>query len=195
MLNNRKSSLSATYKKNAEANDRAYDMNQKTIQASDALAEEYSAFEASMKKVTSEHEEGDVLHARATEVTDELERAPKGPGPSARRTGLILRRHGQRCQGILQLLGCARSSKCKNKQRRETCNRRATREATCVEARKAWQRTYDFERKASEAQENVFSHTERTRRFSNEHARAKGLVKDALGSLGQAVRAAAQATH
>ena len=43
-------------------------------------------------------------------------------------------------------------------------------------------------RKASKAQENVLSHKERTRRFSNEHARTQGLVNDALGSLGQAVR-------
>ena len=68
MLNNRKGSLSATHKKNAEANDRAYDMNQKTIQAPDALAEEYGTFEASMKKVTFEHEEGGVLYAVASEA-------------------------------------------------------------------------------------------------------------------------------
>ena len=41
------------FKKNAEANDRAYDVNQKTVPASDALVKEYSAFQASMKKVTS----------------------------------------------------------------------------------------------------------------------------------------------
>ena len=35
LLNNRKGSLNATYNKNAEANDRAYDMNLKTIQALD----------------------------------------------------------------------------------------------------------------------------------------------------------------
>ena len=34
LLKNRKGSLSATYKKNAEANDRANDMNKRTIQAS-----------------------------------------------------------------------------------------------------------------------------------------------------------------
>ena len=50
LLNNRKGCLSATCKKNAEANDRPYDMNQKTIQALDTLAEEYSTFEVTMKK-------------------------------------------------------------------------------------------------------------------------------------------------
>ena len=78
---------------------------------------------------------------------------------------------------------------------REICNKRAAHEAIFVEARKAWQRTYDLKRKACEAQEHVLSHRERTRRFSNEHARTEGLVNDALASLGQAVRAAAQATH
>ena len=102
LLKNRKGSLSVTYKKNAEAYDRAYDMNQKTIQALDTLAEEYSAFEANMKKVTSEHEEDDVLNAMASEVADELERAQKDRGPSARRTGVLLQRHGHRCHGILQ---------------------------------------------------------------------------------------------
>ena len=41
----------------------------------------------------------------------------------------------------------------------------------------------------------MLSQWERTGRFSNEHARMEGLVNDALGSLGQAVRAAVQATH
>ena len=77
LLNNRKGSLSATYKKTAEANDRAYDMNQRTIRALEALAEEYTSVEVSMKKVTSEHEEGDVLYATVTEATDELEPAQK----------------------------------------------------------------------------------------------------------------------
>ena len=52
-------------------------MNQMTIQISDALAEEHTAYEASMKKVMSVHEEGDALSAVVTETTDELERAQK----------------------------------------------------------------------------------------------------------------------
>ena len=65
-------------------------MNQRTFQALDTLAEEYTSFEASMEKMTSEHEEGDVLYAVHAEATDELERAQKDQGPSARRTGLLL---------------------------------------------------------------------------------------------------------
>ena len=37
LLNNRKGSLSSTYKKNTEANTKDYDLNQKTMQAVDVL--------------------------------------------------------------------------------------------------------------------------------------------------------------
>ena len=75
LFNNRKGCFGATNKRNVEANDRAYDMNQKTKQALYTLAEECSTSEATMKKVT---------------VADELERSQKGRGPSAGRTGLLL---------------------------------------------------------------------------------------------------------
>ena len=54
LLNNPKGSFSTTNKKNVEVNDRAYDMNQKTIQALDTLAEECGVFEATMKLVALE---------------------------------------------------------------------------------------------------------------------------------------------
>ena len=41
------------------------------------MAEEHTAIEATVKKVTFEHEEGDVLYAVASEVADELERPRK----------------------------------------------------------------------------------------------------------------------
>ena len=41
LLNSRKGCLNAKYRKNAEANDEAYDLNQKSVQALDALAKEY----------------------------------------------------------------------------------------------------------------------------------------------------------
>ena len=71
LLNNRKGSVSATYKKNAEANTRAHDLNQKTMQALGTLAEEYEVFEETMKKVTLDTEEGDMLYAVASEVGEE----------------------------------------------------------------------------------------------------------------------------
>ena len=48
LLNSRKGSLNATYRKNAEANDKAYDLNQKSIQALDARAKKYVDFEVTM---------------------------------------------------------------------------------------------------------------------------------------------------
>ena len=80
LLSNREGSFSAMYKKNADANDKAYDLNQKSIQALDALAKEYVDFEATMANVTSEHGAGDVLHAATLEVAEELERTQKDQG-------------------------------------------------------------------------------------------------------------------
>ena len=76
LLNNRKGSLSSTYKKNTEANTKVYDLNQKTMQALDALAEEYEIFEETMKKGTHETEEGDMLFAVAYAM-EELDKAQK----------------------------------------------------------------------------------------------------------------------
>ena len=74
LLNNQNGRLSITYKKNAEANTRAYDHNHKTMQALDTSAEEYEIFEEIMKKVTLETDEGDMLYAVASEVGEELEK-------------------------------------------------------------------------------------------------------------------------
>ena len=41
----------------------------------------------------------------------------------------------------------------------------------------------------------MISHRERTRRITNEHARAEALVNNSLGTLGHPVRDAAAATH
>ena len=70
---------------------------------------------------------------------------------------------------------------------REVCNRRATREVICIEAKKALHRTFEIKRKASEIQEGVATHRERTRRFTKEHARAEGHVNDGSGSLDRAL--------
>ena len=61
--------------------------------------------------------------------------------------------------------------------------------------RRAWHKTYELKRKATEAKENMISHRERTRRITIEHAKAEALVNNSLGTLGHAVRDAAAATH
>ena len=133
LLNSRKGSLSATYEKNAEANYRTYDLNQKTKQALDALAEDYGTFEATMANVTSEHEAGDATHEEAAETAGELERAQKDRADLDCSFDGLAAGH----QGDLRLLGSTRGQVCKIMQGREVCNRRATHEAICVEARKA----------------------------------------------------------
>ena len=72
-LNNRKGSLSSTYKKKTEANTKVYDLNQKTMQDLDPLAEEYEIFEETMKKETHETE----VFAVAHEAMEEFDKAQK----------------------------------------------------------------------------------------------------------------------
>ena len=72
-LNNRKGSSSSTYKKNTEANTKVYDLNQKTMQSLDVLAEEYEIFEETMKKVTHELEELDKAQKDQDRLQDEVE--------------------------------------------------------------------------------------------------------------------------
>ena len=78
---------------------------------------------------------------------------------------------------------------------REVSNRRAAHDELCVEAKKALQRILEVKRKATEIQEDVAIHRERTKRITNEHARAEGHVNDGIGSLEKALQAAARATH
>ena len=55
--------------------------------------------------------------------------------------------------------------------------------------------THQVKRKATEIQEDVAIHKERTRRITNEHARAEGDVNNGIGPLGKALQAAAKAAH
>ena len=80
LLNSRKGSLNATYRKNAEANDKAYDLNHQSIQALDALAKEYVDLEVTMANVAHEQEAGDTLHVATLEVAEEPERTLKEQG-------------------------------------------------------------------------------------------------------------------
>ena len=155
--------------------------------------EDYVAFEATMANVTSEHEAGDAIHAAASETAEELERDQKDQG---RLQDDLDCSSDDLAAATKDFSDCsaaheATSAKLCNAFR-EVCNRRATHEAICVEARKALHRTYDIKRKASEIHESLSTHRERTRRISNEHARADANVDDGIGSLGRAVQAAAK---
>ena len=131
-------------------------MNQRTIRALDALAEEYTSFEASVKNVTSENEEGDVLYAVVTEATDELGRAEKDQDRLQDELDCSCEDVANAAREFSNCWAAQEGAIAKTSSAfREICKKRATHEAICVEARKAWQNTYDLKRKASEAQENV----------------------------------------
>ena len=153
LFSNRKESLSSMYKKNADANTKAYVFKQKTMQALDALAEEYEIFEKTMKKVTYETEEGDMLFAIAYEAMEELDKAQKDRTVCRTRWRPRVN-HGSRLQGLHQ-------------RRVETCN----------DLKKACQRTAELKCKATDAHEKTRSHRERCRRATKEHTRSEAAVK------------------
>ena len=64
--------MSATYKKNTEANTKVYDLNQKTMQALDRLADVYETFEDTWAFVEKETAEDDSLLAEADGAMDQL---------------------------------------------------------------------------------------------------------------------------
>ena len=152
-----------TRKMPTEANTRAYDLNQKTMQALDTLAEEYELFEETMRKVTHETEEADMLYAVASEVGEELDRTQKDQERLQDELEFT-------CEGMvtaskeitncwaLHKAACANvnNTSAKLSAFREVSNRRATHEAT-AEVKKASQRTADLKRKATEAHEKTRS--------------------------------------
>ena len=75
LLNNRKGSLSSTYKKNTEANNKVYDLNQRTVAALDRLAEVYETFEDTWDVVVKESAAGDLKIASEEDAVDKLEAA------------------------------------------------------------------------------------------------------------------------
>ena len=136
------------------------------MQASDTLAEEYEAFEVTMKKVAFEHEEGDMLYAVASEVAGELDRAQKdqdrlqdeleltcqGMATTSKEFANCWALHNAACVNVTN------TSAKLNGAFREASNGRATHGATCAEVKKASQRTAELKRKATEAHEKMSSH-------------------------------------
>ena len=158
LLNYLKGSLRATYKKNAEANNRAYDMNQKTTTALDTLVEEYGVFEVTMQKVTFEHEEGDVLYAVASEVAEELDWAHEDQD---RPVDELEWSNEDLATAFKEFSTCWATHEASTKVSsavREVSDRRATHEAICAEVRTACHETSELKLNATEVQENMISH-------------------------------------
>ena len=162
----------------------------------DALAKEYVDFEVTMANVTHEQEAGDTLHVATLEVAEELARKLKEQGrlqddmDNSRDAANTATKDFTDCWAAHVATGVKLCNAF-----REVCNRRAAHEELCVDAKKALQRTLEVKRKATKVQEDVAIHRERTRRITNEHARAEGHVNDGIGSLGKALQAAVKAAH
>ena len=60
VLNSRKGSVSATYKKNIEVNTKAHDLNQKTVQVLNSLVGVYATFDEAWANLENENSEGGV---------------------------------------------------------------------------------------------------------------------------------------
>ena len=75
VLSNKKGSLSVTFEKNSEANNKVYDLNENTMLALDRLEAAYLSFEGTWAKMELEIAEGDALFAASQEVLDELAKA------------------------------------------------------------------------------------------------------------------------
>ena len=158
LLNNRKGGLSATYKKHTGANTRSYDLKQKTMQALDTLVEEYEIFEETMRKVTCETEEGDMLCAVASEVGEELERVLKDQNrlhdelEFTCEDMVTASKEFTNCWALHNAAWALHNAACANVNNtsaklsvafREVSNRRATHEATRSEVKKTNQRTLE----------------------------------------------------
>ena len=96
---------------------------------------------------------------------------------AARRGGLFVSREFSDCWAAQEAANAKLNSAF-----RGMCKKRATHESDLRGSSESLASTHDLKRKVCEAQENVLSHRERTRRFSNEHTRTEALVSDALNS-------------
>ena len=144
-----------------------------------------------MANTTHEQQAGDTLHVATLEVAEELGRSLKEQSrlqddlDSSSDALTAATKDFTDCWAAHEATGVGLCNAF-----REVTNRRAAHDELCVDAKKALQRTLEAKRKATEIQEDVAIHRERTRRVTNEHARAEDHVNDGRGSLGKALQAA-----
>ena len=156
LLNSRKESLNETYRRNAEANDKAYDHNQKSVLALDAMAKEYVDFEVTMANVTHVQEAGDSLHVATLEVAEELERTLKEQSrlqedqDSSSDVLTAATKEFADCWAAHEATGVKLRHGF-----REVSNRRAVHDELSVAEKQALQRTLEGKRKDTELQEDV----------------------------------------
>ena len=147
MLNSRKGSLNTTYMRNAEANDKAYDLNQKSVLALDALEKEYVDFEVT--NVAHEQEAGDAMHVETLAVAEELERTLK---EQSRLQDDLDSSSDVLTAGTKEFADCWAAHEVTAVKLchafREVSNRRAVHDEVSVAAKQALQRTLEVKRKS-----------------------------------------------
>ena len=131
---------SSTCKKSTEANTKVYDLNQKTMQVMDVLAEEYEILEETVKQVTHETEELDKAQKDQDRLQDELEATCESMVIASREFSNCRAPHEvtcvdlkKACEWTAELKRKADDAPERTRSHRERC-RRATKEHTKSEA-------------------------------------------------------------
>ena len=175
VLVSRKSSLSSTYKKNSGANNKLYDLNQRTVAALDRLAEVCETFEDTWDIVEKESAEGDMLFATEEDSIDKMEAARQHQD----RTLEVFEDCRQSLDGVLG----------------EFSNCRALHEAAWIDVQEASRRHSELKRKAAEAHERTILQRECLRRATRDHVKAEEVLNNSVGCLSTLVKDTAGATH
>ena len=175
ILESSKSSFSPTYKKNAEANTKVCELNQKTMQALSNLALVYARFEEAEADLEVDTSEGDPLHGdmrKALEGPDEVQQQQE--------------RFKEEQKHTRDSLDTAFI---------ELNNRRDLHDAACRGLEDVGKKSTEMKRKADDVHDRISSHKEQCRRATKEFVLAEEELNNSLGRLGQLIKNTAGATH
>ena len=175
VLSSRKGSLSATYKKNTEANTKVFDFNLKTLHALDRLAGVCATFEDTWANVENQISEGDI-------PMDELAKAQEH---QARLQDELKSSRESHDMALVDL----EESMSKVDDTREVLD------TPCRGLEDMSKKTIELKRKADDAHDRTRSHRERCRRATKYCVMAEEVLNDSLGCLGDLVKDTAGAPH
>ena len=186
LFKNRKGNLSSTHKKNTEANTKVYDLDQKTMQALDVLAEEREIIEENYEENYARNRGGRHAvrgtvrrHGGARQHQKEQNR-PQDELDATRESMDIVSREFTNCWAHLNT--AFRSQRTKH----STMSR--------VSLQNVCQTTAELKR-ADDAHERTKSHKEGCRRATKEHTKFKAATNHSLGRSGWFHKETANATQ
>ena len=174
LLNNRKGSLSSTNKKNSEANNKVYCLNQGTVAALDPLAEVYETFEDTWDIVLQECAAGDMFIASEEDAAAKLGEAQR-----------------QQDDALEALEECRKNM---DSAHREFSNYRALHEAAWFDVKETGRRHSEL-RKWEDAHKKTFLQRDCTRRATSGDVNAEEVLNNSVECLGTHVGGTANATH